>query len=145
MQVHQLVGTGRKRRKRVGRGLGSRRGTYSTRGVKGQKARAGARIRPGFAGGQTPLYARLPKRRGFQSPHPKAYPVNVGSLGKHFPAGSRITRTRLVSVGLVPKGARRVKLLGDGDLTVAVSVQGIDVSGSARKKIEQAGGSVNSV
>lgn len=142
MQVHQLSGVARKRRKRLGRGMSSRRGTYSTRGVKGQKARAGARIRPGFEGGQTPLYARLPKRRGFQSPHPKAAVVNVGQLEKLFPAGATITGAALRRAGLIRSGTPRVKILGDGELTTALTVEDLPVSASAKEKIEKAGGKV---
>lgn len=142
MQVHQLSGVGRKRRKRLGRGISSRRGTFSTRGVKGQKARAGARIRPGFAGGQTPLYARLPKRRGFRSPHEKPAVVNVGQLEKLFSAGATVTSAALRRVGLLRPGIPRVKILGDGDLTKALTIEGLPVSGSAKAKIEKAGGKV---
>ncbi|TSC72997.1 MAG: large subunit ribosomal protein L15 [Parcubacteria group bacterium Gr01-1014_38] len=140
MQVHQWK-VPRKRRKRIGRGIGSRRGTYSTRGVKGQKARAGARIRAGFEGGQTPLYARLPKRRGFRSPWQKAAVVNLEDLERHFPAGAMITRAGLATAGLIRRDARRVKVLGDGVVSKALTVQ-VPVSASAKKKIEGAGGTV---
>lgn len=142
MQLHDLRHVGRKRRKRVGRGIGSRRGTFSTRGVKGQKARAGARLRPGFEGGQTPLYARLPKRRGFTSRAEKAVVVNVGTLGRRFLGGTTVNRSSLFSAGLVPSGAHRVKILGDGDLTIPLTVTGVAVSLHAREKIEKAGGRV---
>lgn len=141
MQAHQLINTARKRRKRLGRGISSRRGTFSTRGVKGQKARAGARIRAGFEGGQTPLYARLPKRRGFQSPHEQAAVVNLDTLERHFQAGAMITRAALVTAGLIHRDARRVKILGDGAVSKALTVQ-LPVSASAKKKIEEAGGTV---
>ncbi len=141
MQVHHLH-THRKRRKRVGRGIGSRRGTYSTRGVKGQKARAGARIRPGFEGGQTPLYLRLPKRRGFRSRAEKAVVLNVGTLGRRFANGATVDRAQLQAASLVAPNARRVKILGDGELRVALTVKGIQVSQSAREKIERAGGKI---
>ena len=143
MQVHQLHGTARKRRKRLGRGISSRRGTFSTRGVKGQKARAGARIRPGVEGGQTPLYARLPKRRGFRSPHERAAVVNLDALERHFTAGATVTRVALVTAGLVHSGARRIKILGDGAVSKAFTVV-LPVSASAKKKIEEAGGTVSS-
>lgn len=140
MQHHQLS-VRFKRRKRLGRGISSRHGTYSGRGVKGQKARAGSRIRPGFEGGQTPLTARLPKRRGFQSIHAKAAVVSVGRLEQSFAAGAAVTRAALVKAGLVPSVSRRVKILGDGALTKRLTVS-VPVSGSARVKIEQAGGRV---
>lgn len=141
MQSHHLS-VSFKRRKRIGRGLSSRRGTYSTRGVKGQKARAGARIRPGFEGGQTPLWARLPKRRGFRSIHTKPAVVNVGALARAFSVGATVTRSALVKAGLTPSGARRVKVLADGEVTHALTVQGLSVSAAAKEKIEKAGGTV---
>lgn len=141
MQSHQLGVPAHKRRKRLGRGISSRRGTFSTRGVKGQKARAGARIRPGFEGGQTPLYLRLPKRRGFQSPHERPTVVNLDTLERHFPSGATITRAALVTAGLIHRDARRIKILGDGAVSKALTVQ-LPVSASAKKKIEAAGGKV---
>lgn len=142
MQLHHLTGTAHKRPKRVGRGVGSHRGTYSGRGVKGQKARAGARIRPGFEGGQTPLYARLPKKRGFRSIHPKAAVVNVGALARAFPQGGTVDRRALQTAGLIPAGAPRVKILGEGEIGVALTVKGLPMSLSAQEKITRAGGRV---
>lgn len=142
MQVHQLSGTARKRRKRLGRGIGSRRGTYSTRGVKGQKARAGARIRPGFEGGQTPLYARLPKRRGFRSLHPKAATIGLADLDRVFSAGATVNRAALIRAGLVRPDARRVKILANGAVSKAFAIQGLAISAAAQEKIEQAGGRI---
>lgn len=141
MQVHELR-VGRKRRKRLGRGIGSRRGTYSTRGVKGQKARAGARLRPGFEGGRTPLYARLPKRRGFHSLAPKAVVVTLGDLDVSFASGAVVTVSALKRIGLVGKRARKVKILADGTLTKSLVVTGVPVSASARSAIEKVGGRV---
>ncbi len=141
MQVHELR-VGRKRRKRLGRGIGSRRGTYSTRGVKGQKARAGARIRPGFEGGQTPLYARLPKRRGFKSLAPKAAVVTLGNLESSFASGALVTVSALRRTGLVGKRTRKVKILANGTLKKSLVVQGVPVSASARSAIEKLGGRV---
>lgn len=141
MQAHQLH-VHRKRRKRLGRGISSRRGTYSTRGVKGQKARAGARIRPGFEGGQTPLYARLPKRRGFRSRGPKAAVVSVAALERAFPTGATVTHAALVEAGLVSSGSPLVKILGDGELTKVLTIKQLAVSASAKEKIEKAGGRV---
>lgn len=141
MQVHQLPGSTR-RRKRLGRGGGSGRGTYSGRGVKGQKARAGARLRPGFEGGRTPLYSRLPKRRGFRSRHPKATVVNVEVLEGRFPAGATVDRRALIRAAVVPADAREIKILGGGEINTALVLTGIAVSASARAKIEQAGGRI---
>ena len=141
MQRHELANRS-KRQKRLGRGLSSRRGTYSTRGVKGQKARAGARIPRGFEGGQTPLYARLPKRRGFRSLRETTHVVSLADLARRFPARATVTRARLVALGLLPRHSRRVKILGRGMLSMALTVRGLPVSASARKAIEQAGGQV---
>lgn len=141
MQVHEFT-VQRKRRKRVGRGIGSRRGTYSGRGIKGQKARAGARVRPGFEGGRTPLVQRLPKRRGFRSPHPKAAIVNLGMLALRFPSGTTITRAALVRAGLAPAGRQPIKILSNGDIHQPLTIQGLAVSASAKAKIEAAGGAV---
>lgn len=142
MQVHQLKGVAFKRRKRLGRGLGSRRGTYSGRGVKGQKARAGARIRPGFEGGQTPLYARLPKRRGFRSMHEKATVINLGDLARAFPAGATVDRNALVRAQLASPGDRRIKILANGQVTGPLMIDGLSISAAAQAKIEKAGGTV---
>lgn len=142
MQAHQLNGVAFKRRTRVGRGLGSRRGTYSGRGVKGQKARAGARIRPGFEGGQTPLYARLPKRRGFRALGERPTTVSVGALARSFPAGVTVDLPELVRAQLVPPSARRIKVLADGALRHALTLRGLAVSAAAKEKIEKAGGTV---
>lgn len=141
MQVHELR-VGRKRRKRLGRGIGSRRGTYSTRGVKGQKARAGARLRPGFEGGRTPLYARLPKRRGFKSLAPKADVVTLGDLDVSFASGAVVTVSALKRRGLVGKRAWKVKILANGTLTKSLVVTGVPASASARSAIEKVGGRV---
>lgn len=141
MQVHELR-VGRKRRKRLGRGIGSRRGTYSTRGVKGQKARAGARIRPGFEGGQTPLYARLPKRRGFRSLVLKADVVTLGDLDVSFAQGAVVTVSALKRTGLVGKRTQKVKILANGTLTKSLVITGVPVSASARSAIEKLGGRV---
>lgn len=140
MQHHHLS-VHFKRSKRLGRGCGSRRGTYSGRGVKGQKARAGARIRPGFEGGQTPLYARLPKRRGFRAFQEKGVIVQVGQLEQSFAAGATITRSALRRARLIPPRARRVKILGNGEVTKALTLS-VPVSASAKAKIEKAGGKV---
>jgi len=133
----------KKRRKRVGRGPGSGHGKTSTKGHKGQKARAGGGKAGGFEGGQMPLYRRLPKR-GFLPPGGKTeYAiVNVKSLAA-FPAETVVDPASLVAARLIKKGASaRVKILGNGDLPHALTVKVHAVSGSARGKIEAAGGRV---
>jgi large subunit ribosomal protein L15 len=141
----------RKDRKRVGRGLGSGKGRYSTRGIKGQKSRSGSRkIRPGFEGGQMPIYMRLGKQRGQYSkdampvgPHrTRTYSINVRDL-ERFDAGTEITPESLVEAGLIRNTKFDLKILGHGDLSKKLTVSAHNFSKSAREKIEQAGGSIN--
>lgn len=142
LQMHDLrPAPGAKRdRMRVGRGEGSK-GKTSGRGMKGTKARY--QVRPGFEGGQLPLYMRLPKLRGFRSPFKKQYQVvNLGAMSELFPQGGDITVDKLVQAGAVRKGYP-VKVLGEGEAKVAFTLKGIKASASARGKIEAAGGSVS--
>jgi large subunit ribosomal protein L15 len=134
----------RHRKKRVGRGIGSGHGKTATRGQKGQRARTGEGKRPGFEGGRNPLIRRLPKR-GFRQkatgrPQP-AQIVNVAAL-ERCAAGERITPERLEALGLIRSSTGRVKLLGDGTLSKRLTVAVHQVSGSAKTKVEQAGGTV---
>ncbi len=140
----------RRDRKRVGRGLGSGKGRYAGRGIKGQKARAGShKMRPGFEGGQMPVYMRLGKQRG---PHSKdampigpfrtfAHAVNVGQL-ERFENGADVTPEALFAARVVRKKNVFVKILGEGELTKKLTVTAHRFSASAREKIEQAGGTV---
>ena len=131
----------KKRVKRVGRGVGSGHGKTSCRGGKGQTARSGGSIAPGFEGGQMPLQRRLPKR-GFHNPFRTAYEVvNVGQL-EAFEAGSEVNPAALRARRLVRRGAALVKILADGELTHGLTVRAHAVSAAARKKIEAAGGTV---
>lgn len=141
LQMHDLKpAPGAKRdRIRVGRGEGSK-GKTSGRGDKGTKKRY--QVRPGFEGGQLPLYMRLPKLRGFKSPFKKEYQVvNVAALAELFPQGGEITVADLVAKGAVRKG-QPVKVLGDGEISVAFTIKGVKASASAKAKIEAAGGSI---
>ena len=144
MKLHELrpaEGSHRERR-RIGRGHGSGQGTTAGKGTKGQKARSGGGVPPYFEGGQLPLVRRLPYRRGFKNPFRVAYTVvNVSKLGT-LPAGSEVTSETLIGLGLLNKGEGPVKLLGDGDLSVALTVRVDRVTEQARQKIEAAGGSV---
>ncbi len=127
-------------RKRLGRGTGSGHGGTSTRGVKGQKARTSGGVRPGFEGGQTPLYRRLPQRRGFRNVNRKEYAiVNLDDL-ERFDAGTEVTPDLLVESGIVKKVKDGIKLLGDGELTKALTVRVHKFSKSAEEKIRAAGG-----
>jgi large subunit ribosomal protein L15 len=141
----------RKARKRVGRGLGSGKGRYSGRGIKGQKSRAGSHAMPaGFEGGQMPIDMRTGKLRGNTSADAmpigpfRTYnqPVNVGSLEERFDAGAEVTLESLKEVGLIAKLSVDVKVLGDGELTKKLSVTAHSFSKSAVEKIEAAGGTV---
>ena len=133
----------KKRRKRVGRGPSSGHGKTSTKGHKGQKARSGGGTSPGFEGGQMPLYRRLPKR-GFTPPGGRTEyaVVNVKSLAA-FAAGAAVDPQGLVDAGLIKNSGRaRVKILGTGEVPHALTVKAHAVSGSARSKIEAAGGQI---
>jgi large subunit ribosomal protein L15 len=144
----------RKARKRVGRGLGSGKGRYSGRGIKGQKARAGShKMRPGFEGGQMPIYMRLGKQRGPYSkdampvgPHrTSTVPVNLRDLDRVFDDGSDVTLEALVEKGLIKNTRTDVKILGQGELTKKLTVTAHAFSATAREKIEKAGGSANAL
>lgn len=143
MQQHELrqpAGATRKR-KRIGRGNASGHGTYSTKGMKGQKARSGGGVRPGFEGGQLPLVRRMAYKRGFRNPFRVDYEeVNVGMLAG-FAAGAEVNAESLAAARLVRTG-KPVKVLGEGDLSLALTVEAASFSKSARAKIEAAGGSV---
>ncbi|MCC6995765.1 MAG: 50S ribosomal protein L15 [Deltaproteobacteria bacterium] len=130
-----------KKKRRIGRGIGSGHGQTAGKGVKGQKARTGHHgARVGFEGGQMPMQRRLPKR-GFKNLfRDEAFPINVGQLAKRFAAGSTVDVEALKSSGMVPKTAPRVKILGHGELEHKLTVRAHAFSGSAIEKIAQAGG-----
>jgi large subunit ribosomal protein L15 len=131
----------RKKRKRVGRGLGSGRGKTSTRGSKGQLYRR-TKMKPGFEGGQLPIHRRVPKR-GFTNIHRLAvHGINVGLLEGKFEAGTEVTPELLHERGLVPKSADLIKLLGTGELTTKLTIKVHRTSESARAKVEAAGGTL---
>ena len=142
LQMHDLKPApgAKKDRTRVGRGEGSK-GKTSGRGDKGTKKRY--QVRPGFEGGQLPLYMRLQKLRGFKSPFKKEYQVvNVAALAELFPQGGEITVADLVAKGAVRNGYP-VKVLGDGEVSAAYTIKGVKASASAKSKIEAAGGSIS--
>ena len=142
LQMHDLKPApgANKDRIRVGRGEGSK-GKTSGRGDKGTKKRY--QVRPGFEGGQLPLYMRLPKLRGFKNPFKKEYQVvNVAALAELFPQGGEITVADLVAKGAVRNGFP-VKVLGDGEVSAAYTLKGVKASASAESKIEAAGGSIS--
>ena len=144
----------RKDRKRVGRGLGSGKGRYSGRGLKGQKSRSGSKkMRAGFEGGQMPLYMRVGKQRGSTSKDAmpigpfmtRTQPVNLKALEERFEAGAEVTPETLKAKRLIRSIRIDVKVLGVGELTKALPVHAHGVSASAREKIEAAGGTVQVV
>ncbi len=129
----------RHRKVRVGRGMGSKLGKTAGRGNKGQKSRTGYQRRAGFEGGQMPLHRRIPKR-GFHNPFASEFAVvNVSALGM-FDAGATVTPDALIARGLVRRERGRIKVLGDGELKVALTVQAHAFSKSAQEKITAAGG-----
>ncbi|MFT8396384.1 50S ribosomal protein L15 [Propionibacterium sp.] len=145
IKVHHLrPAPGAKRdRYRVGRGEAGKRGKTAGRGTKGTGARKN--VPENFEGGQMPLHMRLPKLRGFQNPYKVTYQVvNVAQLGELFPEGGAVSAEQLVAAGAVRKG-QPVKVLGNGELSVALQVTADAVSASAREKIEKAGGTVTTV
>jgi len=135
----------RRASRRVGRGDGSGKGTYSGRGCKGQKSRAGYKMRPGFEGGQLPLIKRLPRKRGFTNIFRTEYStVKVGTLNA-FDAGSEVTPEKLVEAGIVKSLKNPIKILADGDIDRSLTVRANKFTASARAKIEAAGGTVEEV
>ena len=129
-------------RKRVGRGNASGHGTYSTKGLKGQKARSGGGVRPGFEGGQLPLIRRMARKRGFRNPFRVEYEeVNVGRLSR-FALGDEVDGAALVRAGLLKSMRKPVKVLGGGEMTIKLTVEAARFSRTAQEKIEAAGGSV---
>ena len=125
--------------KRLGRGIGSGLGKTSGKGHKGAKARSGGGKRPGFEGGQMPLYRRVPKK-GFKNPFRVEYAtVNVGAL-EVFENGATVTVEELKNAGLVKKTLAGVKILGNGDLTKKLTVEAAKFTETAKNKIEALGG-----
>ncbi len=140
-----------KDRKRVGRGMGSGKGRYAGRGIKGQKARSGShKMRAGFEGGQMPLYMRVPKQRGSTSQDAmpigpfmtQTQPINLRDLEARFEAGDEVTPDALRAKGLIKNTRIDVKILGVGELSKQLTVAAHGFSASAREKIEAAGGTV---
>jgi large subunit ribosomal protein L15 len=143
--LHNLKPTpgSRKKKKRVGRGNASGSGNYSGRGMKGQNSRTGKKLRASFEGGQTPMFRRMPKLRGFTNPNYLEYQViNIEKIARHFKSGDKVDPMSLFEKGLVGKINEPVKLLGDGEIDFAVEVMVEAASASAIKKIEKAGGKV---
>ena len=143
MKLHELknVPGAVHRKKRVGCGEGGGHGKTSGRGGKGQSARSGSSIRPGFEGGQMPLYRKLP-HRGFNNYNHRTEiaVLNVGDLASLDASVTEVNATALAAAGLIRGGETIVKILGDGELTRALKVTAAKFSGAAKTKIESAGG-----
>jgi large subunit ribosomal protein L15 len=143
MKLHELKPAegSRKAPKRVGRGTGSGLGRNAGNGEKGQNSRSGGGVRPGFEGGQMPLYRRLPKR-GFTNIFAKEYTsINVDRLNV-FESGTEVTTELLLQKGVISKVRDGVKILGNGELQKSLTVKGCKFSKTAVEKIEAAGGKV---
>lgn len=140
MQVHQLKVKSVKKKQRVGRG--GKKGTYSGRGMKGQKSRSGASVNPIFEGGRSTLIEHLPKMRGFKSHRPKNQVVDLAQLEKHFVEGDVVNPQSLLARKLIDNIKTPVKILGDGEITKKINVEKCLVSKSAKEKIEAKGGKI---
>jgi large subunit ribosomal protein L15 len=143
MKLHELknIDGAVHRRKRVGCGEGGGHGKTSGRGGKGQTARSGGSIRPGFEGGQMPLYRKLPHRGFNQSAFRQEIAVvNVGDLARLADSVTEVNATVLAAAGLIRSGIDNLKILGDGEITRALAITATKFSESAKAKIEKAGG-----
>lgn len=126
--------------KRIGRGHGSGQGKTAGKGHKGQKARSGGSIRPGFEGGQMPLQRRMPKR-GFNNIFAKEFAtINVSELEKRFESGAVVDAQALIDCGAIKNALDGVKILGNGELTKSLTVKAVKFTAAAQEKIEKAGG-----
>lgn len=142
MKLHELSPApgSAKQAWRKGRGPGSGNGKTAGRGHKGQKARSGGGVRPGFEGGQLPLYMKMPKR-GFKNKFSKEYAiVNVSMLNDRFSDGDKVTLDVLLEQGIVRKPLDGLKVLGNGEISKKLTVEAAIFSNSAKEKIEAAGG-----
>jgi large subunit ribosomal protein L15 len=135
----------RKRRRRLGRGISAGQGASCGKGMRGQKARSGRSTRPGFEGGQNPLYRRLPKLKGFPLVNRKQYTtINVGKLAS-CSANTEVTLDSLQKAGILTSNNGPLKVLGDGELNVPLQVKAAAFTQTARSKIEAAGGSCETI
>lgn len=140
MQIHKLQARKLKKKKRVGRG--GKKGTYSGKGMKGQKSRSGYSRRATWEGGRTTIIAATKKNKGFKSRNSKNQIVNLNSLEKKFKEGETVDLTALLKVGLIKKNSIPVKILGVGEISKKINIKGLLVSETAKKKIKKAGGTV---
>jgi len=131
-----------KRRKVVGRGVGSGHGTYSGRGAKGQKARSGSSIPVGFEGGRMPLHRQIPKRRGFTSRNVKAVAIGLDDLKDKFKSGETVNPKNLFNKGMIKSSDLKVKILSGKETPSTWNFEKVLVSATAKAKIEKAGGKI---
>ena len=131
----------KKRRKRVGRGISAGQGASAGLGMRGQKSRSGSGTRPGFEGGQQPLYRRIPKLKGFPLMNRRIYTTINGEKLNDLPANSEVTLESLKAAGILTAVKGPLKILGNGELNVPLQVKAAAFTGQARIKIEAAGGS----
>lgn len=142
MKLHELKPKkgSRKRSRRLGRGIAAGQGASCGKGMRGQKARSGPNPFRGFEGGQMPLYRRVPKLKHFTRVNPRRYTtINVGQLAG-LPENTEVTLTTLVEAGLINDPKSPLKILGDGEINIALQVKANAFTQSARQKIESAGG-----
>ena len=145
MQNHTLSSAGSKtrKRKRIGRGDASGNGSYSGKGMKGQKSRSGGGVRPGFEGGQLPLIKRLPSLRGFTNIFKTQYhAVNLDTILKMYPNGGDVSPGTLVETGVLKDQKLPLKVVGRGEINVNLKVSAHKFTKSAKEKIETAGGTI---
>jgi len=136
----------RPKRKRVGRGMRSGHGKTAGRGHRGQGQRSGSETKPGFEGGQMPLYRRIPKKKGFFIPNRSSWAiVNVGMLNKLFSDGESVDFQALADKNLIDDRKDGLRVLGHGELSVKLNISAAYVTPSAKEKIESAGGSIQLV
>jgi large subunit ribosomal protein L15 len=140
MQIHNLKVKTQKRKRRVGRG--GKKGTYSGKGMKGQKSRSGGNVNPIFEGGRSTLIEHLPKVRGFKSHHPKNQVVNLDQLEKYFADGDIVNPQSLLSKKLIDRIKASIKILSDGKISKKITVEKCLFSKTAKEKIEKAGGTI---
>ncbi len=143
MRLHEVEpkSGSKKRKRRVGRGISAGQGASCGFGMRGQKSRSGTGTKPGFEGGQMPLYRRIPKLKHFPLVNPSHYTIiNVDKLAS-LPANSEVTLDSLMKNGIVTSNDGPLKILGNGELAVALNVKAAAFTASARQKIEAAGGS----
>lgn len=135
----------KKRRRRVGRGIAAGQGASCGFGMRGQKSRSGTGTKAGFEGGQMPLYRRVPKLKHFTIVNPKHFTViNVGKLAD-LSAGTEVTLETLVDMGIITSNDGPLKILGNGDIAVALTVKATGFTANARQKIETAGGTCETI